>query len=222
MKDNVSAFQASEYDRKIKTTLPYYEEFYKQVVDAVKIHLDKPLTWLDIGCGTGKMGEVAFETVPIEKFVFCDNAASMTDIAKRRFFDKSAEFITASVFELDTNRRFDVITAIQVFHYFQREERIQAVKTCYDALKTNGIFITFENFAPYSKIGKHLFLERWKSYQLSQGKTAEECEAHIDRYGKGYFPVSVSEHLEVLRQCGFENAEILWLSNMQVGLIGIK
>ena len=35
MKDNISAFNATEYDGKIKCTIPYYEEFYRQVVDVV-------------------------------------------------------------------------------------------------------------------------------------------------------------------------------------------
>ena len=50
MSDNTSAFHVLEYDEKIKKTLTYYEEFYKQVVDIVKIRFDKSLTWLDIQC----------------------------------------------------------------------------------------------------------------------------------------------------------------------------
>lgn len=49
-----------------------------------------------------------------------------------------------------------------------------------------------------------------------------KCNGHIGRYGKEYFPISISEHLKVLEQCGFENAEIIWVSNMQAGLLGIK
>ena len=222
MSDNTSAFHALEYDKKIKRTLPYYEEFYKQVVDIVKIRFDKSLTWLDIGCGTGKMAEIAFGTVDIEKFVFCDNSVKMIEIAKQRFEGKNTEFTTTSVLELHNTMSFDVITAIQVFHYFAREERIKAVKKSYEMLRPNGIFVTFENFAPYSEVGKKLFLERWKLYQLSQGKDIDECNEHIGRYGKEYFPISISEHLSVLKQCGFENVEIIWASNMQVGLLGIK
>lgn len=37
MNDNKSAFRSDEYDRKIKQTLPYYDEFYEQVIDLVKI-----------------------------------------------------------------------------------------------------------------------------------------------------------------------------------------
>ncbi|MDE7207625.1 MAG: methyltransferase domain-containing protein [Lachnospiraceae bacterium] len=222
MSDNTSAFHALEYDEKIKKTLPYYEDFYKQVIDFVKIRFDKSLTWLDVGCGTGKMAEVAFRTVAIEKFVFCDNSVNMIEIAKQRFESENAEFTTSSILELRNTISFDVITAIQVFHYFAREERISAIKKCYEMLQPNGIFVTFENFAPYSEVGKKLFLERWKLYQLSQGKDIDECSRHIGRYGKEYFPISISEHLNVLKQCGFENVEIIWVSNMQVGLLGIK
>lgn len=220
--DNTSAFSASEYDGEISKTLPYYEHFYEQVTDIVKIQSSKPLTWLDVGCGTGKMAETAFKTLDIKKFIFCDSSAKMTDMVKKRFGDKNAEFITSSVLELDINGQFDVVTAIQVFHYLQREERMEALKKCHKALAQDGVFITFENFAPYSEAGKRLFLERWKAYQLSRGRDAAECDKHIGRYGREYFPISISEHLKALEQSGFENVEIIWVSNMQVGLLGIK
>lgn len=41
MNNNTSAFNAAEYDDKIKRTLPYYEEFYKQIVDIVNIYNPK-------------------------------------------------------------------------------------------------------------------------------------------------------------------------------------
>lgn len=220
--DNTSAFNALEYDEKIKKTLPYYEDIYKQIIEIVKIQFDKTLTWLDIGCGTGKMAEIALKMIDIEKFVFCDNSVNMIEIAKQRFGNENAEFITSSVLELHSDIPFEVITAIQVFHYFEKEERIRAIKKCYEMLHPNGIFITFENFAPYSKVGEKIFLERWKLYQLSQGKDIAECSEHIGRYGKEYFPISISEHLGILKQCGFEDAEIIWVSNMQAGLLGIK
>lgn len=222
MNDNTSAFNALEYDEKIKKTLPYYEDFYKQIIDLVKIRFDQSLTWLDIGCGTGKMAEIALKMVDIEKFVFCDNSVNMIEIAKQRFKSGNTEFTTSSFLELHNNIQFDIITAIQVFHYFERKERINAIQKCYEMLRPNGLFISFENFAPNSEIGKKLFLERWKLYQLSQGKTIAESNEHIGRYGKEYFPISISEHLKVLEQCGFENTEIIWVSNMQVGLLAIK
>lgn len=93
---------------------------------------------------------------------------------------------------------------------------------CYEALKDKGVFISFENFAPFTDIGKTVYLEKWKRYQIEQGKSLQECNKQIERYGKDYFPISLSEHMELMRDCGFAVVEILWLSNMQAGFWGMK
>ena len=109
MDDNKSAFSSSEYDRKIKQTLPYYDEFYKQVIDFVKIFLNSAVRWLDIGCGTGKMGSFAFENIELKEFVFCDSSDEMIRIAKERFRYSNAKFSVCDVQNLEYINDFDVI-----------------------------------------------------------------------------------------------------------------
>lgn len=223
MRDNNSAFKSTEYDEKIKLTLPYYEQFYKQITDVVNTYYkSKSLDWLDVGCGTGKMAEIASRETPTKRFVFCDNSSKMMDIAKNRFDFPNAEFIISDVQNINFQNEFDVVTAVQVNHYLKGDERICAIKKCYEALKSDGLFISFENFAPSGKMSERLYLERWKKYQISMGKSSEEAEDHIGRYKKDYYPISVSEHLEILKKCGFKEAELLWLSYMQIGIVGIK
>lgn len=222
MKDNISAFNSSEYDYNIKRTVPYYEDFYKQVIEVVQIYNQNPLTWLDVGCGSGKMAETALEQLNIEKFVFCDSSSEMIALAKKHFDFSNTDFLVSDVQNLNFNNTFDVVTAIQVNHYLHKSERITAIKKCFDALKENGLFISFENFAPFTDLGTKLYLNRWQSYQCEQGKSIAESKQHIDRYNKEYFPITLSEHMEVMKDCGFKAVEILWLSYMQVGILGIK
>jgi len=222
MNDNISAFNTMEYNTKIKQTLPYYDEFYKQVIELVKTFHSGAVRWLDVGCGTGKMGSVAFENVALEKFVFSDCSEKMIKIVKERFDFENTEFVVCDAKELDYVNEFDIITAIQVNHYMNETSRKAALMKYYAALKNNGLFISFENFAPFTDLGKSIYLERWKRYQLEQGKSLEECNKHIERYGKEYFPISLSENIELMKNCGFKIVEILWLSNMQVGIWGIK
>lgn len=222
MNDNKSAFNSIEYDRKIKQTLPYYDDFYEQVIELVKTFHYNGIRWLDVGCGTGKMGSIAFENVDLEKFVFCDSSDEMIRIVKERFNCQRAEFYVCDVQKLNYTNEFDVITAIQVNHYLHKDERKIALQKYYEALKDKGIFISFENFAPFTDLGKSVYLEKWKRYQMEQKKSLEECNKHIERYGKEYYPISLSEHMELMRNSGFQSVEILWLSNMQVGLWGIK
>ena len=84
LSNNISAFNAKEYDTKIKQTLPYYDEFYQQVVDFAKRCNPNAVNWLDVGCGTGRMAEIAFQNMKIEKFTFCDCSSEMLEIAKER------------------------------------------------------------------------------------------------------------------------------------------
>lgn len=184
MCDNISAFNSIEYDTEIERTLPFYEEFYRQVVDVAYSYKPDLSTWLDVGCGTGKMAAVLFEQKAIDKFFFIDISAEMINIAKERFGSFHTEFLVSSVQELGFVNQFDVITAIQVNHYFRKTERMVSIKRCYEALK--------------------------------QGKSVSECEKHLSRYNKDYFPITLSENIDIMKSCGFQAVEIFWLSYMQV------
>ena len=146
----------------------------------------------------------------------------MIRISEEQFHRPNTAFSVCNVQNLKYTNEFDVITAIQVNHYLHIEERKAALKKCYATLKENGIFITFENFSPFTGIGEKVYLEKWKRYQLKHGKSLEECNKHIERYGKDYFPITLEEHINLMRNSGFRVVEILWLSNMQVGLWGMK
>lgn len=222
MNDNSSAFNSAEYDEKIRQTLPYYDDFFTNITSAVKSWGKVPRAWLDVGCGTGKSGEYVLKSFDVERFVFCDSSEEMLNIARGRFSAENTEFLLADVRRLAFRNEFDIVTAVQVNHYFKGEERALALQKCFEALKSGGMYICFENFAPYSEVGQRLYLDRWKSFQQEQGRSPAACEEHIGRYNKEYFPITLSEQLQLMRDCGFRAAEILWLSYMQSGFLGIK
>ena len=207
MNDNISAFNTMEYNTKIKQTLPYYDEFYKQVIELVKTFHSGAVRWLDVGCGTGKMGSVAFENVALEKFVFSDCSEKMIKIVKERFDFENTEFVVCDAKELDYVNEFDVITAIQVNHYMNETSRKAALMKYYAALKNNGLFISFENFAPFTDLGKSIYLERWKRYQLEQGKTVSEIQILL------YRSILLEDSLGVSRKSFIYNAKSVFFSS---------
>lgn len=216
------AFDPEEYDGKIRQTLPYYEEFYQQVTDILKIAEKKEISWLDLGCGTGKMYEMARMNLELQKFVFTDVSEKMLDIARSRFQKDGNCFKKMSVQELEARERYDVITAIQVNHYLTPKEREESIKRCRNALRAGGFFFSFENIAPVSEIGKKLFLRRWQKYQEQNGKSLAEARSHIERYGREYVPISMEEHFNVMKRCGFQAVELIWMSYLQAGFMGIR
>jgi tRNA (cmo5U34)-methyltransferase len=67
-----------------------------------------------------------------------------------------------------------------------------------------------------------LGLERWRKFQVSQGRSTGVVQKHLERFGKAYFPITVSEHLDLLKKCGFGVVELFWYSQMQAGFYAIK
>lgn len=217
-----AAFDGYDYDEKVEKTVPYYNEFYKQIIDIVDVLEFKDIHWLDIGCGTGKMAEAAYNSLKINEFAFCDVSEEMLNISRERFKNKNNRFFLMSAEEIEFSDKYDIVTSIMVNHYFNETVRERVILNCYKALKNGGVLFSFENFAANTDFGKSMQLKRWKRYQISNGKSENEAENHINRYGVNYFPITISGQLDILKKCGFNKCETIWISGMQAGFMAIK
>lgn len=141
-----TAFCAEEYDDKIKRTLPFYEQFYEQIADVLEVSGKKDVSWLDIGCGTGKVYETVRRRVPVEEFTFTDISEKMLDIARSRFPAEGNRFKQMSVLELEDKEKYDVVTAIQVYHYLSERDRESAVMKCWQALYSDCSVMKLNDF----------------------------------------------------------------------------
>jgi tRNA (cmo5U34)-methyltransferase len=226
--DNKTPYKASEYDKNVKETLPFYELFHDETIDLVETVKPQARCWLDTGCGTGLLVEKAFSQFPRTFFILADLSREMLLQARKRlrFIPSSRLLFIDSVSSEGLPENLilqpEVITAIMCHHYLKSEQRRTAVKSCFDLLAPDGIFITFENIYPDSEKHLEIGLRRWKKFQLSQGRSTEIVEQHLDRFNKKYFPISISEHIELLIGCGFDMAELFWYSQMQAGFYAIK
>ena len=116
----------------------------------------------------------------------------------------------------------DVLTAFLSHHYLKKDEREKATKTCRSLLKPGGLYVTFENIRPSTKKGLEAGMNSWRRFQLSQGRDEKSVEKHLKRYDTKYFPITVEEHIALLKRCGFKVCELLWYSCLQGGFYGIK
>ncbi len=221
---NTSPYAASDYDNNIERTIPYYSFFYRQTLDLVAALGRDAFQWLDCGCGTGTMAEMALKIFPEAEFSLCDPSQDMVVLAQKKLSGEKRvkEFFVLGTENIDFEKRFDVVTAIQSHHYFREDERVKATQNVYRALKEGGMYVFFENTAPLTDEGKKIVMNRWARYQREHGKSENEIETYLSRYGKNYFPITSIAHLENLKQCGFKTAEPFWLSVMQAGFYAIK
>ena len=216
------------YDTHINKTIPYYQAFHTEIINLVKAMGHEPALWLDTGCGTGTLVGKAINEFHKTGFILADPSAEMMDVAKNKLAGQPADrykFLargTTQDIVLAADEHPDVITAVLCHHYLQEEGRILATNRCFELLKKGGLYITFENVRPFTSFGTELGKANWKNYQLTAGKQLNEVEEHIKRFGTEYFPITVEDHLLLLRRCGFPLVELFWYSYMQAGFYCIK
>ena len=222
MNDNRSAYQARDYDGHISSVLPFYREYHSQVIDLIKATGNPSPHWLDTGCGTGTLALRAGEEIPGAHFTLCDPSEKMLGEAREKLRGKDVTFLNLSSQELSFSRQFDVVTAIQCHHYLTLPQREEAIKRCYEALKESGIFITFENIRLSTEESDALGLRRWTGFLEDHGNPREEIERQLTRRGTEVRPITLEQHLALLKSCGFRSCDVLWASYLQAGFFAIR
>lgn len=221
-RDNKTSQSAALYDASVEKTIPCYSQFHLETLDLVRTVMPNPALWLDTGCGTGNLAAKATDRFDGVKFILSDPSAAMLDIAREKLQGVAAQYIQSGSETLSLATSVDVVTAIMSHHYLTAEQRRQATENCFSALTPGGVYVTFETIQPCSDEATAIGLQRWRQHQLSSGKAAEEVEKHISRYGVELLPITIEEHLRLLRQVGFPVAEILWVSGLQAGFYAVK
>jgi tRNA (cmo5U34)-methyltransferase len=226
--DNATPHLSSVYDNQVHNTIPNYECFHQEVINIVNAAGINPKVWLDTGAGTGTLVKRCVDMFPKTLFLLADPSREMLGEAKLKLAGYGTERVrflapveTQSICT-KTDLQPDVITAIQSHHYLSSAERKIATKVCFDTLNEGGMFITFENIRPFTEKGIEIGKKNWSCYQLSKGKSDEQVQKHMERFGTEYFPITVEEHVSLYRECGFKTVELLWYSYMQAGFYCIK
>jgi tRNA (cmo5U34)-methyltransferase len=225
---NATPHKAELYDRAVRQTIPFYETIHSETIDLVRYLKPDVSCWLDTGCGTGYLVEQALPVFPDTRFVLTDPSDGMLGEARKRFAQENSRmrFLNAAKSEElvwpEDEAAPQVVTAILCHHYSSREERRKAVEKCYRILADDGVFVTFENVAPYTQHGVEKGLECWGRFQSEQGRSGDLVEKHLQRYDTAYFPIRIDEHIALLRDIGFSIVELLWYSHMQAGFYAVK
>ncbi|MDD1772922.1 MAG: class I SAM-dependent methyltransferase [Methanomassiliicoccales archaeon] len=224
--NNYTPHLPTDYDAQVRRTIPYYDSMHTETIDLVRSLKEEPDVWLDTGCGTGTMIWNALRYFPNTRFMLADPSETMLDQARMKFVNvERVRFIgpvstQGLITEID--ERPDVITAVQCHHYLSRDQRERAVKVCFDLLNSDGAFVTFENVRPLTAYGIEIGKKSLGRFQLENGRAPAEIEQQLARFDRDYFPITIEEHLSLLRRTGFKVVEPFWYSYLQAGFYCIK
>ncbi len=183
------------------------------VAEAAAVTTPHAQCMLDVGCGGGNYTLKLLERMPHLQVTLVDLSQAMLDCALQRVQPKAVGPVTtiqSDIRELDLGQqRFDIIVASAVLHHLRADSEWRSVfQKLFNAVKPGGsiwIFDIVESPLP------EVQAIHWRRY--GEYLTALESEAFRDemfaRILEEDTPRSVAYQLDLLREVGFSEVEVL-------------
>jgi len=156
----------------------------------------KPLTCIDLGCGTGETMEY-FQGL-FGRLIGCDYSQGMLDFAAKKGL-KNAEFRLSRSEELPfENGSADIVAMFGIIHHIDAAEKlIRTFSEVHRILKRGGVVAVYD-FNPRNPVSRHIV----RTCGIDVG-------VNLDGYARSAFPTTFysEELIKILNDAGFRIAK---------------
>lgn len=198
----------AEYDSRIRTFIPRYEEMLDAAVAVLAVAGMKTGTVLDLGTGTGALSARVAAALPRVRLVGIDADEGMLAMAARRLPARRTElrlgnFVTAALPRCDA-----AIASFALHHIEQRQTKRALYRRLHAALRRGGVLVSADCHpaanARLEQAGHRAWVDHLAdTYGRRQGEAFLRAWAHEDFY------TPLDDEVALLRRAGF-SPDVAW------------
>lgn len=178
-------------------------------------------TILDLGYGSGIVEAMIFERMEHAQIVGIDHSPAMMALAEERLKPYPFRFVSVDydLAQFSTiigatsplpRQFYQIAFSVQALHHLTPEQVQAAYLTLYDILEPNGLFLLQDRIAVTTPALWSVYQSVWGQLETQYGATIQEGETYEEHLevvaSHGDQPASLEDHLEWLRNAGFEAA----------------
>ena len=212
-----------QYDAKIRTLIPYYDELVAQAAEALRFSLRPLAKIIDLGVGTGALTKACLAVRPGARVWGIDADPAMTAIVPVRLGRAASRVQIVHGSFLDTPLpRADAIVATYALHHIKQRAAKQAFyRRCFTAVRAGGVLVSGDCFPASTPSGFARDLDVWFDHlgrtfgSRVRGRQAYESWADEDVY------VPLAEEIRMLTRAGFD-VDVPWRRSPFAVIAGVK
>lgn len=202
---------ARDYDAPRHRLVPDLDNFYGAVADTLSFSFarDDEFHVCDLGAGTGLLSTILAARFPNARFVSCDAAPQMLQMARERSTQSRFIFVEHDFEDTALPGTFDAVVSALAIHHLAPEKLAPLFGRVRAALKTGGVFVNADQTLGDSPFIADAFEAQWRANAHFKGSDEAELKQAIERRRiDRHAPLDFQ--LNALRQAGFAEVECVY------------
>lgn len=200
----------AEYDRIIRTYIPFYEESREEQLTLLQAALGSKTGAgiVDLGGGTGSLAEAILDRFPQAHVIVRDIDPAMLEVAAQRLARFGDRVTLEKASFADALPHVDaVVSAFALHHIPKLDDKAAAYRRIREALSSGGVFLN--NDATAGPFWPHV-RDEWARFMSRHGFTLEQGYRNLDDWAEEDTYYSVREELLAMSEAGFDAPDCLW------------
>jgi SAM-dependent methyltransferase len=204
----------ADYDQKIRTFIPYYEEMLDAVAAGLLLldRADSPVgpTIVEFGIGTGALAARALARLPGARLIGIDADAEILKAAAARLQPLGArvELMHGGFATVALPRCHAAIQSFALHHLPDRRRKLTLYRRLFDVLMPGGMLISADCHPGADPRIAAVHDAAWRAH-LRQFYSAEEADAYLAAWASEDVYFSLDDEIEVLGAAGF-HTDVWW------------
>lgn len=206
--------QLSDYDARIRTFIPDYEEMLDVAAAAIPA---RTKTIVDLGVGTGALAASCSARAKQARIVGIDVDPEIMKLAKRRL-GRRATFMPGSFLGAEIPPCDAVVASFALHHVRTHAAKNKLYERIYVALAGDGVLVTVDCHPGRDPDLARKQRQAWTAH-LRKTYSKPEAGKLLSSWAREDFYTSLGAELELMRQNGFA-VEVLWRRGAFAVLMG--
>jgi SAM-dependent methyltransferase len=205
----------AQYDRKIRTLIPYYDELLSEAAAAVRM-CERPVELLvDLGIGTGALASRCLAVLPPRRRAQVwgiDVDASMMGVVRARLAgDEIRDLVPGSFLEAAFPECDAIVASFSFHHIRDARAKLRLYRKCHAALRPGGILINGDCMPSTSARRDSEDRERWWLHLAkSNGGSKARGRRIYESWADEDFYMPLESELGMLQRAGFATVDVPW------------
>jgi tRNA (cmo5U34)-methyltransferase len=214
VKARFDAETAATYSQDDPIYLPDFATAFALIVEALQISLPASPRFLDLGAGTGNLSRRVLAAMPHSHITLLDFSPNMLAGTATVLADYAGRYdtICGDFFDMEfTARSFDGVFSSFALHHARGDSEYECLyRSIARWLKPGGIFACCDVVSGDTAFWTAINENGWKAYLREVSFSEEQIAAIFASYYVEDTPISLAQHMLLLRQAGFQSVDVLW------------